>query len=226
MLVNPERVEVTPVSSTAETINQSVYFVDKKDKKNLLIHVLQDKAIKTALVFTRTKHGADKVVKDLVKAGISAEAIHGNKSQNARQRALSNFKEQTTRILVATDIAARGIDVEELGHVINYELPNVSETYVHRIGRTGRAGNSGIAISFCDAEEHQYLRDINKLINRAIPVVEEHPYVMHNAAHLQVTAVPLPQKPGKPQFRNSSNTNKPKQKKQGWWSNKPKAKAN
>ncbi|MBK0404874.1 DEAD/DEAH box helicase [Adhaeribacter sp. BT258] len=226
MLVNPEKVEVTPISSTAETINQAVYFVDKKDKKNLLIHVLENKAIKTALVFTRTKHGADKVVKDLVKAGISAEAIHGNKSQNARQRALSNFKEQTTRILVATDIAARGIDVEELGHVINYELPNVSETYVHRIGRTGRAGNAGIALSFCDAEEHQYLRDINKLINRAIPVVEEHPYVMHNAAHLQVTAVPLPQKPGKPQFRNSSNTSKPKQKKQGWWSNKPKAKAN
>src|SRR5687768_4504536 len=180
MLVNPEKVEVTPISSTAETINQAVYFVEKNNKKNLLIHVLQDKAIKTALVFTRTKHGADKVVKDLVKAGISAEAIHGNKSQNARQRALSNFKEQSTRILVATDIAARGIDVEELGHVINYELPNVSETYVHRIGRTGRAGNSGIAISFCDAEEHQYLRDINKLINRAIPVVEEHPYVMHN----------------------------------------------
>ena len=226
MLVNPEKVEVTPISSTAETINQSVYFVDKKDKKNLLIHVLQDKAIKTALVFTRTKHGADKVVKDLVKAGITAEAIHGNKSQNARQRALSNFKEQTTRILVATDIAARGIDVEELGHVINYELPNVSETYVHRIGRTGRAGNAGVALSFCEAEEAPYLHDINKLIKRTIPVITEHPYVASNAAELQVSAVPLPGRPSKPQFRNSSNANKPKQKKQGWWNNKPKAKAN
>ena len=227
MLTDPEKVEVTPVSSTAETINQSVYFVDKKDKKHLLIHVLQDTSIKTALVFTRTKHGADKVVKDLVKAGISAEAIHGNKSQNARQRALTNFKEQTTRILVATDIAARGIDVEELGHVINYELPNVPETYVHRIGRTGRAGNAGKAFSFCEAEEAPYLHDINKLTKRVIPVVTEHPFVPANAAELQVSAVPLPGKPAKPAFRNPTpGADKKKPKKQGWWNNRKKAKAN
>ncbi|MDX5347100.1 MAG: DEAD/DEAH box helicase, partial [Hymenobacteraceae bacterium] len=158
ILVNPEKVEVTPVSSTANTIQQSVFFVEKNDKRSLLKHVLDDKTIETALVFTRTKHGADRVAKDLNKAGIVAEAIHGNKSQNARQRALSNFKSKQTRVLVATDIAARGIDVEELTHVINFELPNVPETYVHRIGRTGRAGASGIALSFCDGEEKLYLR--------------------------------------------------------------------
>jgi ATP-dependent RNA helicase RhlE len=178
ILTNPQKVEVTPVSSTADTINQGLYFVEKNDKKSLLIHILKDKTIETALVFTRTKHGADKVVKDLIRAGISAEAIHGNKSQNARQRALSNFKSRTTRILVATDIAARGIDVDEMTHVINYELPNVPETYVHRIGRTGRAGLSGIALSFCDAEEGEFLRDIHKLIGKAIPVVEDQPYPM------------------------------------------------
>jgi len=129
-------------------------------------------------VFTRTKHGADKVVKDLVKVGITAEAIHGNKSQNARQRALTNFKNRTTRVLIATDIAARGIDIDELTHVINYELPNVPETYVHRIGRTGRAGASGIALSFCDSEELPFLKDIHKLIAKQIPVNEEHPYPM------------------------------------------------
>jgi ATP-dependent RNA helicase RhlE len=153
ILTNPVRVEVTPVSSTANTIQQAVYFVEKKDKKKLLLHLLQDRTINTALVFARTKHGADKVVKDLVQAGIRAEAIHGNKSQGARQRALSNFKAQHTRVLVATDIAARGIDVDDLSHVINYELPNVPETYVHRIGRTGRAGATGISLSFCDEEE-------------------------------------------------------------------------
>ena len=176
ILNNPEKVEVTPVSSTAETIQQHLYFVEKQNKKSLLAHLLEDKSIETALVFTRTKHGADKVVKDLVRIGISAEAIHGNKSQNARQRALSNFKNRTTRILVATDIAARGIDVDELSHVINYELPEVPETYVHRIGRTGRAGLNGISFSFCDAEETGDLRDILKLIGRQIPVVDSHPY--------------------------------------------------
>ena len=175
ILNKPEKVEVTPVSSTAETIEQALFMVDKSDKRDLLLHVLKDKNIKTALVFTRTKHGADKVVKDLLRANITAEAIHGNKSQNARQRALSNFKARTTRILVATDIAARGIDVEELTHVINYELPNIPETYVHRIGRTGRAGASGIALSFCDAEELDFLKDIHKLINISIPV-SDHPY--------------------------------------------------
>ncbi len=139
---------------------------------------MKDKAIKTALVFTRTKHGADKVVKDLIRVGITAEAIHGNKSQNARQRALSNFKNRTTRVLIATDIAARGIDIDELTHVINYELPNIPETYVHRIGRTGRAGLNGIALSFCDEEEIEFLKDIHKLISRQIPVEEGHPYPM------------------------------------------------
>ena len=179
ILVDPSKVEVTPESTTAETVEQSLYFVEKKDKRSLLLHVLKDPAIASALVFTRTKHGADKVAQGLTRAGIRAEAIHGNKSQNARQRALLNFKNRQTRILVATDIAARGIDIDELTHVINFELPNVPETYVHRIGRTGRAGASGIALSFCDAEEKEYLRDIQKLIGRPVPVVEDHPHVMH-----------------------------------------------
>ena len=177
ILQKPAKVEVAPVSSTADTIQQSLYFVDKGDKRLLLNHILKDKAIKTALVFTRTKHGADKVVKDLIRAGITAEAIHGNKSQNARQRALTNFKNRTTRVLIATDIAARGIDIDELTHVINYEIPNIPETYVHRIGRTGRAGASGIALTFCDGEEEiDYLKDIHKLIAKEIPVEEGHPY--------------------------------------------------
>jgi len=178
ILTKPEKVEVTPPSSTADTIQQSLFYVEKSDKRALLIHLLKDKAIKTALVFTRTKHGADKVVKDLVRAGITAEAIHGNKSQNARQRALSNFKNRTTRVLIATDIAARGIDIDELTHVINYELPNIPETYIHRIGRTGRAGLDGIALSFCDQEEIEFLKDIHKLISKQIPVEEAHPYPM------------------------------------------------
>ena len=184
ILVDPVKVEVTPPSSTADTIDQSLYFVEKGDKKKLLIHLLNDKTLKSALIFTRTKHGADKIVKDLVKAGIKTEAIHGNKSQNARQKALSNFKSGQLKALVATDIAARGIDIEELSHVINYELPNVPETYVHRIGRTGRAGSSGIALSFCDEEEMEFLKDIEKLISRSIPVVEEQPYHMRGAAHI------------------------------------------
>ena len=176
ILRNPAKVEVTPVSSTADTIKQSVYFVDKSDKNSLLLHILQDSSIATALVFTRTKHGADKVVKVLRKAGVTSEAIHGNKSQNARQNALKNFKSQTTRVLVATDIAARGIDVDDLTHVINYEIPNIPETYVHRIGRTGRAGAKGTAFSFCDLDEKVYLKDIHKLIAKNIPVVNDHPY--------------------------------------------------
>jgi ATP-dependent RNA helicase RhlE len=191
ILNNPAKVEVTPVSSTAETIQQSMFFVEKENKKHLLIHLLKDKEIKSALVFTRTKHGADKVVKELSRAGIGAEAIHGNKSQNARQRALSNFKSGHTRVLVATDIAARGIDVDDLSHVINFELPNVPETYVHRIGRTGRAGASGIALSFCDMEEKEFLRDIQKLIGTTVPVVTEQPYAMSDTS----TYKSLPQKP-------------------------------
>jgi len=177
LLTNPVKVEVTPVSSTAEKIEQSLFYVEKREKKLLLQHLLKDDSIESALVFTRTKHGADRVVKDLNKQGITAEAIHGNKSQNARQRALTNFKTKKTRVLVATDIAARGIDIDELSHVFNYELPNIPETYVHRIGRTGRAGAEGKAISFCETEERPYLKDIQKLIGKTIPVVEEHPYL-------------------------------------------------
>lgn len=182
ILRNPKKVEVTPSATTAETIQQKIYFVDKGNKPALLFDILKDKGIKTALVFTRTKHGADKVAKFLNKNNIKTEAIHGNKAQNARQRALNNFKEQTTRVLVATDIAARGIDVDELEYVINYELPNIPETYVHRIGRTGRAGANGTAYSFCDAEEKAYLKDIEKLISMKIPVYNEHPYPLmdHN----------------------------------------------
>jgi len=176
ILNNPKKIEVTPSASTVEIIGQFIYFVDKGNKSALLMEILRDKSIKNALVFTRTKYGADKVKRILVKNNISAEAIHGDKGQNARQRALANFKTQTIRVLVATDIAARGIDVDDLGLVINYEIPNIAETYVHRIGRTGRAGASGMAYSFCDSEEKAYLRDIEKLINRKIPVVEDHPF--------------------------------------------------
>jgi len=182
ILTNPAKVEVTPVSSTANTIDQSIFFVEKRDKNALLVHVLKHKDIKSALVFTRTKHGADKVVKILTTANIKAAAIHGNKSQNARQHALQSFKNGSIRVLVATDIAARGIDVDDLTHVINFELPEVPETYVHRIGRTGRAGNSGIAFSFCDTEEKLLLRDIQKLIGKQIPVRVDHPYPIANAA--------------------------------------------
>ncbi len=182
ILHNPLSVSVTPVSSTVDIIKQFVYFVDRGNKNDLLLDILKDKSIKTALVFTRTKHGADKVVKMLQRHDIKAEAIHGNKAQNARQRALTNFKAQTTRVLVATDIAARGIDVDDLEYVINFEMSNVAETYVHRIGRTGRAGAKGTAISFCDAEEKPYLRDIEKLISKKITVVENHrfPLMDHN----------------------------------------------
>jgi len=214
ILSNPEKVEVTPVSSTAETINQSLFFVDKNNKKSLLAHLLQDSNIKSALVFTRTKHGADKVVKDLVRIGIKTEAIHGNKSQNARQRALSNFKDGTTRVLIATDIAARGIDVDELTHVINYELPNVPETYVHRIGRTGRAGLSGIAFSFCEQEELPYLKDIQKLIGKSVPVDMEHPY--HIELHLQKPNNSAPA----PKSNNNRNQNSGKRKFHGQQKNK------
>jgi ATP-dependent RNA helicase RhlE len=177
ILRDPVQVEVNPVSSTAEKVEQHIYFVEKADKRSLLKHLLEQDHLSRVLVFTRTKHGADKVVKDLHKAHIDAEAIHGNKSQNARQRALGLFKSGDLPVLVATDIAARGIDVDEISHVINYDLPNEPETYVHRIGRTGRASASGTALSFCDVEERAYLKDIQKLIKQQIPVVENHPYV-------------------------------------------------
>jgi ATP-dependent RNA helicase RhlE len=176
IVYKPVKVEVTPSASTVDIVNQFVYFIDRGNKNSLLLELLKDEKIKTALVFTRTKFGADKVVRILKKKNISAEAIHGNKAQNARQKALSSFKAQTTRVLVATDIAARGIDVDDLEYVINYEIPNISETYVHRIGRTGRAGANGTAISFCDAEEKEYLRDIEKLITKKIQVIDDHPF--------------------------------------------------
>jgi ATP-dependent RNA helicase RhlE len=176
ILINPVKVEVTPVASTVEKIDQSVFFVEKKDKPALLEHLLQNKDISRVLVFTRTKHGANKVVQRLVASNIHAEAIHGNKSQTAREAALKNFKSGRTRVLVATDIAARGLDVEEISHIINYDLPNEPETYVHRIGRTARAGASGIAYSFCDTEERAFLRDIERLIKLHVPVIEDHPF--------------------------------------------------
>jgi ATP-dependent RNA helicase RhlE len=176
ILSNPVKVEVTPASSTVDTIRQAVYLVDRRDKKSLLIQLLKNQSIDSALVFTRTKHGADKIARDLAKARITAQAIHGDKSQVARQIALNNFKLKRTRVLVATDIAARGIDVQELSHVINFDLPNVPETYVHRIGRTGRAGMRGTALSFCDREEKEYLRDIQRLIAKKIPVIESQPF--------------------------------------------------
>jgi ATP-dependent RNA helicase RhlE len=176
LLVNPVKVAVTPVSSTIEVISQEVYMVDKKNKKPLLVDLLKGNPADSVLVFSRTKHGANKITDDLIKSGILAQAIHGNKSQNARQQALKNFKEKKIRVLVATDIAARGIDVEELPLVINFDLPDVPETYVHRIGRTGRAGAEGSAISFCDQEEKDMLKEIQKVISKKIPVVEDHPY--------------------------------------------------
>ena len=178
LLHDPVRVAVDPVSSPVEAIQQSVYFVDKNNKTKLLAYLIRELDVKNALVFTRTKHGANKVARDLAKAGITAAAIHGNKSQTARQQALADFKAGKVQCLVATDIAARGLDIEELSHVFNYNLPEVPETYVHRIGRTGRAGREGAAVAFCDFGEKPLLRDIEKLMGRTVPVVEDHPYPM------------------------------------------------
>ena len=178
LLHDPVRVAVDPVSSPVEAIEQSVYFVDKNNKTKLLSHLIRELDVKNALVFTRTKHGANKVARDLAKAGITAAAIHGNKSQTARQQALADFKAGKIQCLVATDIAARGLDIEELSHVFNYNLPEVPETYVHRIGRTGRAGREGVAVAFCDFGEKPLLKDIEKLMGRTVPAVEDHPYPM------------------------------------------------
>ncbi|GAB6928953.1 DEAD/DEAH box helicase [Paenibacillus sp. JCM 10914] len=181
LLQNPVKVEITPVSSTAERIKQSVYLLETGNKQKQLNELLKDRSIVSALVFTRTKRGADRVVRDLTKVNISAQAIHGNKSQVSRQSALKNFKSGETRVLVATDIAARGIDIDELSHVINFNLPNIPETYVHRIGRTGRAGLSGTAISFCEVDELPFLRDIEKLIGKSIPEVKDHAFPMSSS---------------------------------------------
>ena len=193
ILRDPVRVEVAPQSSTVDAIDQILYKIDKGNKKYLLQELLKNNGWDSVLVFTNTKHGADRVVKELARADIPAMAIHGNKGQSARVRALESFKSGEIRVLVATDIAARGIDVNELACVINYELPNVPETYVHRIGRTGRAGRSGIAVSFCNFDELAYLKDIEKLTRRHIPVVENHPWPMEI-----FEATPKAQRPPRP----------------------------
>lgn len=205
LLTNPVQVEVTPPSSTVDKIEQSLYYTNKGDKPALLLKLLSEMQITSALVFTRTKHGADKVVKFLHNHHVKSAAIHGNKSQNARQSALNDFKNGNIKVLVATDIAARGIDIDELSHVFNFDLPNIPETYVHRIGRTGRAGREGVAIAFCCAEEKGELKDIEKLINKRIPVVENHPYPMthvHNEspATKEKTAVPAQNRNKKRRF--------------------------
>jgi ATP-dependent RNA helicase RhlE len=181
-LTDPETVTVSPVSSTAENVEQRVYFVDKTEKRNLLYHLIKNDNLSNVLVFSRTKHGADNVVKALRKNNIAAEAIHGDKSQNARQRVLEAFKNKDIGVLVATDIAARGIDIDQLPFVINFDLPNIPETYVHRIGRTGRAGNGGIAISFCGKDEHDYWKDIQKLIKVKVETISDHPYPWHSGS--------------------------------------------
>ncbi len=179
LLHNPVQLNLSPDSAPPILVSQSVYHVKKENKKLLLTHVLQNDAVKHVLIFTRTKHGADKVVKDLLRNGIKARAIHGNKSQSARDSALKDFKDRTIRVLVATDVASRGIDVDKLTHVINYEIPEQAETYVHRIGRTGRAGETGAALSFCSADEKAYLKNIHKLIHKNIDVVTSHPFAIN-----------------------------------------------
>jgi ATP-dependent RNA helicase RhlE len=176
ILKNPKRVDVAPVSSAADTVKQYLYYTNRDTKRSLLLHILEEEDIQQVLLFGRTKHGADKIARHLKKEGIKADAIHGNKSQVQRQKTLNNFKEGRTRVLVATDIAARGIDIQELGHVINYDIPNVAETYVHRIGRVGRAGLSGISISLCEPEENAYIDDIERLIKHDIKVIKDHPF--------------------------------------------------
>jgi ATP-dependent RNA helicase RhlE len=192
LLHQPVKIEVTPVSSTVEIIDQRLFMVDKKDKQSLLVHLIKEKNITRSLVFVRTKSAADKVARALNKANIKADALHGDKSQPSRQRALLNFKTGWLKVLVATDIAARGIDVDDLSHVINFDIPNIPETYVHRIGRTGRAGASGIAFSFCDHEEKGYLKDIIRLTNKIISL-DDHPFERlrpQGATHIKKTSSP------------------------------------
>jgi len=218
ILGNPSKVTIEPKQTTAERIEQAVYFVSKSNKPKLLIHLLEENPDASVLVFSRTKHGADKVVRLLAKAHIKSAAIHGNKSQGARQRALGDFKDGKLNVLLATDIAARGIDIDDLSLVINYDLPNISETYVHRIGRTGRAKASGIAISFCNLDEKAFLKDIQKLINQQIPVIEEHPFLLDENEE-----VPLVEKPKKNQ-RKKNNRRSEHKPKEAETSKKPKRK--
>jgi len=219
ILGNPEKVSVKPEQTTAEKVEQSLYYVSKKGKPKLLVHLLKEKNYYSTLVFSRTKYGADKIVKMLAKSSIRAEAIHGNKSQNARQRALGNFKSGKTGVLVATDIAARGIDIDDLALVVNYDLPNIPETYVHRIGRTGRADASGISMSFCNIEEKAYLKDIQKLIGQQIPVVEDHPFVGFGYEEAATTQSTPPAKPK--QHHKGGGQSSYKGKKSGGRSSKP-----
>jgi ATP-dependent RNA helicase RhlE len=208
ILKDPVKITITPAASPIDIIDQEVYFVDKVNKTRLLIRLLKEQEYDSVLVFSRTKHGADKIVKELTNDGFRTVAIHGNKSQNNRQQALSDFKKRKFRILVATDIAARGLDIQELSHVINYNLPEVAETYVHRIGRTGRAGLGGKAISFCDFEEINLLHDIEKLIGKRLPEVKDHPYpLMNTTLNLKVAPVHRPNQ-GRPKDPRR-NTNKP-----------------
>ncbi|NOU77846.1 DEAD/DEAH box helicase [Paenibacillus sp. LMG 31459] len=215
LLVDPVKIEITPVSSTVDRIEQSIYLLENGNKQNQLNRLLQDPSIVSALVFTRTKRGADRVTRDLTRINITAQAIHGNKSQNDRQNALRNFKSGATRVLVATDIAARGIDIDELSHVINFNLPNIPETYVHRIGRTGRAGMSGVAISLCEAEEIPYLKDIQKLIGKVIPEVKDHAYPM-SKSNLALLADRPGKAPAKPSQK--AKTNPARKPKSEWFS--------
>lgn len=218
-LKNPESVSVTPVSSTAERVEQEIYFVDKTEKRNLLYHLIRNENLSDVLVFSRTKHGADNVVRSLRKKGVAAEAIHGDKSQSSRQRVLEAFKAKEVGVLVATDIAARGIDISQLPYVINFDLPNVPETYVHRIGRTGRAGRAGKAISFCSKDEAPYWKDILKLTKVEVKVISDHPWPWHDGTP-EPSGAPEPPKQqnnnrsGKSNSRKSSGS---KQNKKRWY---------
>lgn len=208
ILTDPVKIDITPQSKTVEVIKQAVYFVSRPDKKKLLIHILKNEDVSSALIFTRTKRGADIVSRYLNDAKIHTAAIHGNKSQSARQKVLDNFKSLRTRVLVATDIAARGIDIDKLSHVFNYDIPEFSEIYIHRIGRTGRAGLGGTALSFCDAEERYYLKEINKLIRTPIPVIEDHPFhsseIIHSSIEKPVKNFRASKKPGSFHSHNDS----------------------
>ena len=215
-LNKPEYVSVTPVSSTAEIIEQQIYFVDKTDKRALLYHLIRNENLSNVLVFVRTKHGADNVVKALKKHGVNAEAIHGDKSQTARQRVLDNFKAKEISVLVATDIAARGIDIESLPYVINFDLPNIPETYVHRIGRTGRAGNGGISISFCSKDEEPYWKDIQKLIKVSVKTIKDHPYPWKDEVP-NPDAKPDLRNKKKPEGTNSRKSEASKKNKKRWY---------
>ena len=216
-LQDPTSVSVSPVSSTAENVEQRVYFVDKTEKRNLLYHLIKNENLSDVLVFSRTKHGADNVVKALRKQNIAAEAIHGDKSQNARQRVLDAFKNKEIGVLVATDIAARGIDIDQLPFVINFDLPNIPETYVHRIGRTGRAGNEGIAISFCSKDEHLYWKDIQKLIKVDVKTVTDHPYPWHSGSQETAPASAQNNSNRSGETNKSRKSSNSKQNKKRWY---------